>query len=97
MGEMPIPSYPMQVVGMDLIGPLVESENKNKYILTMIDHLSGWAECYAIKNKTSQAVEEKLAERFFPTHGVPEVMINDQGQEFNSNELRRYLKSIGVD
>ena len=37
MGDMPIASYPIQIIGADLIGPLVESPTGNRYILTIID------------------------------------------------------------
>ena len=30
MGEMPIPAYPMQVVGADLTGPLAKTDNGNQ-------------------------------------------------------------------
>ena len=41
MGEMPIASYPIQIVAVDLIGPLVESLLGNKYILTTVDFCTG--------------------------------------------------------
>ena len=39
--EMPLPASPMQVIGIDLIGPFVESWQKNKYVLTVINHCTG--------------------------------------------------------
>ena len=45
-GDMPIAVCPMQIVSMDIIGPLVESPTGNRYALTIIDHCSGWAEAY---------------------------------------------------
>ena len=35
MGENPLPVRPMQVVSADLIGPLAESSDGNRYALTM--------------------------------------------------------------
>ena len=94
--EMPLPATPMQVIGMDLIGPFLQSDGGNKYILNIIDHCSGWAESYPIPNKSSKAVEEKLRNEFFPRHGIPEVIITDCGTEFNSNDLRLLYKEIGI-
>ena len=45
-GEMPIPTYPFQVISMDLIGPLIKSRQGHCYVLNIVDHLSGWAESY---------------------------------------------------
>ena len=97
MGEMPIPNYPMQIVAMDLIGPFGITDQGNKYCLNVIDHLTGWAECYPLPSKSSQHVEEALAKDFFPRHGIPEVILTDQGQEFNAKTFRMYLKGLGVD
>ena len=51
MGDMPLPASPMQVVALDLIGPSVASSYENRYILTVIDHCTGWTEAYPIANK----------------------------------------------
>ena len=53
MGDMPLPASPMQVVAFYLIGPFVASSKNNKYVLTVIDHCSGWAEAYPIPDKRS--------------------------------------------
>ena len=54
MGENPLPSTPMQVISADLIGPLAESVNGNRYALTVICLCSGWCEVYPIKDKQKQ-------------------------------------------
>ena len=96
MGENPLPSTPMQVVSADLIGPLAESSNGNRYALTMICLCSGWCEVYPIKDKTNQSVWTKFANEFIPRHGAPETLITDRGREFNCFEFDRYLTSLGV-
>ena len=42
MGDMPLPPTPMQIVAFYLIGPFVASSKNNKYVLSIIDHCSGW-------------------------------------------------------
>ena len=74
MGDMPLPASPMQVVALDLIGPFVASSYDNRYILTVIDHCTGWAEAYPIANKRSQTIEHMFHNRFVATHGCPEVL-----------------------
>lgn len=96
MGEMPIASYPMQVIGMDLI-ELARSKEGYKYALTVIDHCTGWAEVYPLLNKTNESVWIAWSNQFLPRHGVPEVMITDNGQEFCAREWVGYLKQLGVD
>ena len=45
-GLHPIPVQPKlwHQVGMDLIGPMPETPRGNKYIITLTDHFSKWAE-----------------------------------------------------
>ena len=97
MGEMPLPASPMQIVSMDLVGPFSVSPTGNKYILTIIDHFTGWGEAYPIPDKTNQAVWNMFSNRFIPCHGVPEVVITDNGKEFCAHAFTRYLEQIGID
>jgi transposase InsO family protein len=97
MGEMPIATQPVQIVAADLIGPLVKSDNGNVYILTMIDHCTGWAEAYPIPSKTSEAVWQRFIRDYFPRHSYPAVLITDLGLEFGAQALRQYLQAVGVE
>ena len=97
MGEMPLASYPSQIVGLDLIGPFAESPTGNKYILTTVDHSSGWGEAMPIPNKTNKAVWDAFANHYLPRHGVPEIIITDNGQEFVANAFTKYLADLGVE
>ena len=97
MSDMPLPAYVMQVVGIDLIGPFIPSEQGNRYALTIVDHLSGWAEALPIPNKSSEAVEKALAQEFIPRHGAPETVISDRGLEFASGHFRKYLAGLGIE
>ena len=95
--EMSMPSYPGEIIGIDLIGPLVESDNNNKYVLTVVDHYSAWAEAFPIQRKTAAAVEKALFVEYFPRHGIPRIIISDQGSEFNAHHLRSKFAAVGID
>jgi hypothetical protein len=94
-GDPPQPSYVMQIVSLDLIGPLMRSEAGNMYVLTAIDHFSGWAEAYPIPAKTCEFVLSKLTSDFFPRHGFPEIIITDNGTEFKG-EIPTYFRACGI-
>jgi hypothetical protein len=74
-GEMPLPTAPFQIVSMDLIGPLIRSKQGHRYVLNIIDHLTGWAESYPIAQKTNAAVWGKFSREFIPRHGTPDVEV----------------------
>ena len=96
MGEMPIATSPMQLIAADLVGPLVKTPYNNQYILTIIDHCTGWAEAFPIPNKTSHCVWRQLALAYFSRHGYPDILLTDQGLEFNAKEFTSYLEAVGV-
>ncbi len=62
-------------IGVDLIGPLPETEKGNKYIMTVSP------EATALKDKTVAGVAEFLYQ-CFTRHGCCQVRITDQGKEF---------------
>ena len=96
LGDMPIAACPMQIVGADLTGPLPESTKQNRYALTIIYHLSGWAEVSPIPDKTNRSVWDAFANQFIPRHGIPEILISDNGKEFTAGEWETYLAQIGI-
>ena len=97
MGEMPYANYPGQLISADLTGPLVTSTRDNKYILTILDHFTGWVECYPIPDKRSITVASKFADDYFPRAGFPEILITDNGLEFQEREFKNYLQTVGVE
>ena len=96
MGEMPLATVPGQVWSMDLIGPLVASEYGNHYVLTMLDHYSGWPEAYPLPGKSNAAVWRWLRNDFLPRHGCPRLLISDQGTEFKSPAFDQWLQHNGI-
>ena len=56
------PGYPLQLVAMDLLGPLPESTNKNFYVLVVADY----TEAYALPNQEARILASKLVKEFSP-------------------------------
>ena len=56
MGEMAITICPGQIVGIDLMGLILESSlHQCHYLCVVINHYSGWMEAYHIKVKSKKA------------------------------------------
>ena len=49
-----------------------------------------------IIDKTSNIVLEALADQFISRHGVPEVILTDNGTEFTAKDFERYLEILGI-
>ena len=94
---MPVAQYPCQIVGMDLTGPLVPSPHGNKYILTLIDHCTGWAEAKPIPSKNAKHIIRYLEQEYIPRYGAPEVLICDNGREFKNHIVVPYLEALGTE
>ena len=97
MGDMPLANSPGQIIGVDLIGPMIPSHKDNKYVMVVIDHFSGWVEAYPLATKSNEAVWEKLRSDYFPRHGTCRVMITDQGAEFKSREWEEWLRGNRIE
>ena len=66
MGEMPIATFPMQIISTDLTHQYVLSNHDNGYALTIIGHCTSWAEGIPLKGKTNKLVWDAFT-RIFPT------------------------------
>lgn len=94
---MPLSEYPGQVMAMDICGPFSMSQQGNRYILTFIDHASGFAEAIPLRDKSAKSVYDALHQRFIPWVAPPEVLIMDNSLEFRSRLVEGYLKELGID
>lgn len=85
---------PFKRVAIDFIGPLPVTDEKNRYILTLVDYATRYPEAVALKNQEAETVAEALM-GIFSRVGIPEEMLSDQGSNFMSSlmtEVCRLLK-----
>lgn len=68
----------MQVVGVDIIGPLPGSEAGNLYVLVASDSFTKWVDVYATPNQEAFTVaSDKMLYRFSPWHLNNSIQIMD--------------------
>ena len=48
----------MQIIAIDIMGPLPESKQKNSYILVMADYFTKWIEVFAIPDQPAPTVAQ---------------------------------------
>lgn len=71
---------------VDIVGPLQEARNGNRYVITIQDDLTKLQEAIAIPNKYAETIAENFVENFFLKYGFPMTIASDCGCEFD-NEL----------
>mgnify|MGYP001814351319 CR=1 FL=1 len=93
-----IPSRPLQLVAMDLIGPMhPTSHNGNAYALTIMDMLTGYLWAIPIPSKKGPVVAKAFLEKFYETEGGVEYLLSDRGGEFKNEEFAWIAKSLGIE
>ena len=84
------PDRPWARIHIDYAGPV-----KGKMILGIVDSHSKWIEAQVVNAATLQATFEKL-QLVFSTHGLPEVIVSDNGTSFTSEEFAGFIRSNGI-
>ena len=86
----PEPERKWQRCHIDYAGPF---EN-GQYALVIVDAFSKWPEVH-LGNSCSTEQSIARLRRTFAQEGIPEVIVSDNGPQFTSKEMERWLQSIG--
>ena len=81
---------------MDLVGPFPRDKRGRRYLLTAVDHLTGWAEAIPIASKKIAAVWDAFNTNIVARYGVPAVIITDNGGEFTAKPFENWLREWGI-
>ena len=91
------PDLPMEFICMDLVGPIHPPSSKgNKFILTVIDMLTGFTMAVPIPNKNSETVCCVYRDHIYCTFGRSSRILTDNGSEFKKKEMRQVCETLGV-
>ena len=86
----------MQLVAVDILGLLLESEVGNSYILVAADYFTLWVEAYPIPNQEATTVAKKLTDELFFRFSSPKQFHCDQGRQFESTVIAEMYKLLGI-
>ena len=81
-----LPGRPWENVPMDIF------HCKRNYYLVITDYYSRWIEIKQLTSLMSDCVISRV-KTVFTTHGIPDVVVSDNGKQFISDEFRKFAKS----
>jgi transposase InsO family protein len=84
------PDGPWKRVHIDYAGPFM-----GEMLLIVVDAYSKFIEVGIMKQTTSSATIRKLRE-IFAEHGLPDMIVSDNGANFTSREFAAFMQSNGI-
>lgn len=88
---------PMERIAVNLMGPLNETERRNRYILVVSDYFSKWVEAYPVPNQEATTVADKIASEWVCRYGAPHSLHSDQGTNFESAVFQEMCRLLGIE
>ena len=90
------PAVSLDRVAIDLVGPFVETNAKNKYILTVQDQLTKYSLAIPLKETTSCAIADAFIKNYISYFGSPRVILSDNGSNLVSTFMKRIAKKFKI-
>ncbi|XP_026552722.1 uncharacterized protein K02A2.6-like, partial [Pseudonaja textilis] len=88
--EWETPRGPWSRIHVDFAGP-----TKGHTFLVTVDAYSNWLEVSNMKTTTTDSVIRELS-KLFATHGLPDVIVSDNGPQFTALPFEKFLAERGI-
>ncbi len=94
--QMYLSGAPMERVAIDILGPLPETEQGNRYLLVAMDYFTKWPEVYPLPNQEAITVARALIGGFFCRFGLSLEIHSDQGRNFESKVFAEMCRLMRI-
>jgi len=92
-----MPNGPWEIISIDLITQLPESNSYNT-ICVIIDRLTKRAHFILINNQfSSKNIAQLLYNKVYPLHGLPLQIISDRGVQYLAELFQEWCKILGIE
>ena len=81
---------------LDIVGPLIQTSDGNKYVLTLQDELSKYTLALPIKQQDAQTIARVFVEEVILKFGIPQMILTDQGSNFMSEIFTNICKLLNI-
>eukprot|EP00794_Sanderia_malayensis_P001001 gene1001-319_t len=86
----PAPLHPLSRLHIDYAGPF-----ENHMFLVVGDAYSKWIEVFKTNSSTA-AITVQMLQECFATHGLPDVIMSDNGTAFTSEEFALFISENSI-
>jgi transposase InsO family protein len=86
----------LDVVSLDVVGPLPVTENGNEYLLTFVDHFTRFCEAIPIATQETEVIAREFVVRIITQFGVPKKLLTDRGAAFTSALMKEVCKLLNI-
>jgi hypothetical protein len=85
------------MIGIDVAGPLTRTKDGNLYIIAATCYFSKYAITKATKDFTAYTTAKFIFEDIICKYGHVEIILTDQGRNFEADLIRELCKLLGVE
>ena len=78
------------------MGPFPKAMGNKKYLLVCTDYFTKWVEAEPLANIRDVDVKRFIWKSIVTRFGVPNVLISDNGLQFDSKAFRKYCSDLGI-
>ena len=89
-----IPIRTPYTIAVDILEVPVSTRN-NRYFLIVQDYFTTWVEAIPLPNQTAPLISAQSI-KLFSTFGQPDILLSDQGRNFESTIFKQTLEAFGV-
>ena len=81
-------TYPIKLVHMGYLTIEATEGGKDVHILVITNHFTRYAQAIVTSLQTAKCTAQNLWDKFKVHYGIPEIILTDQGHNFESNLLK---------
>lgn len=91
-----VPEDKMDIIALDIYGPLVRSRGGACYIVVILNLFTKHVTLYTLKKATSRAILNRMFKEYFPTYGLVRRILQDHGTQFTSRLWKSEMEAAGI-
>jgi transposase InsO family protein len=86
----------LDIVSLDVVGPLPVTAEGNKYLLTFIDHFTRFCEAIPVPTQETEVIAREFVVRIITQYGAPKTLLTDRGATFTSALMKHVCKLLQI-